>query len=97
VRIDQPLGSEDLPSDQISRIEVRKIRRYSENILGAAAAPLVLAIFACADSTHGAPCVIGYTAVFSPIWAYAAVSAPFYLAADGVSLFRPPKVYVLVH
>ena len=69
----------------------------TENILSDAAAPLVLAILACAQSTHGAAYVIGYTAVFSPIWVYAAVTAPFYLAADGVALFIPPKTYVIIH
>jgi hypothetical protein len=35
--------------------------------------------------------------VFAPLWGYAAVTAPFFLASDGVALLIPPKVYEIMH
>jgi hypothetical protein len=41
--------------------------------------------------------VIPLTILGSPWWAYTAVTAPFFLAADGVAFFIPTKVYEIVH
>ena len=93
---------EDLPGDQISRIEIRQAGRYSHHILESAEAPLLFAALGCAGLSSDSAsaflgCMIPLTAIFSPAWAYTAASAPFILAADAVTLFIPPKVYEIVH
>ena len=32
-----------------------------------------------------------------PVLAYTAATTPFFLAADGIALFIPPKAYEIVH
>jgi hypothetical protein len=90
---------EDLPAAQISRIEITQTGRFLHHIGESAIIPLALGAFACDGSITPESVVrlIGVTALFSPIWADTAATAPFFLAADGVSLLLPPKVYDIIH
>jgi len=91
---------EDLPSDQISRIEIYQSGRFFHHIAESAAIPVAIAKFLNGGLespgylSKGSIPVIG---IFSPVWAYTAVTAPFYLAADGVAFFLPSRVYEIVH
>jgi len=86
---------EDVPASQVARIEVTQAGRYVHNIADDATAP-VLFVSMAADSCF-AWCAIPVTAAVTPLWAYAAARAPFFLAADFVGLFIPPKVYEIEH
>ena len=91
---------DDLPSEQISRIEISQGGRFFHHIIFSAALPVWIGAFAC-DTTGGSgtsrSCMVYVTAVFSPVWAYTAATAPVYLAAVGVAFLIPPKVYEIVH
>lgn len=91
---------EDLPSDQIQRIEIRQAGRFSHRILESAVIPLVGALCFMDRPVKSVRswvgCFIPVTAMLSPALAYAAVSAPIYLAFDGVAFLVPPKVYEIV-
>ena len=91
---------EDLPNKQISRIEISQGGRFSHHIIDSAVIPVGFGVFFCgADSGAVGPtlCAIPVTAAFSPVWAYTAVTAPFYLASDAVAFLIPPKVYEILH
>ncbi len=89
---------EDLPSAQISRIEISQGGRFVKHVVASAGEPLGLAEWGCGgEDERGSPgCRTIQTAMWSPLWAYTAVTAPFYLAADGVAFLIPPKVYEIV-
>jgi hypothetical protein len=100
VRIFENKTYEDLPGEQIARIEIRQTWRFVHHIVEAAEFPFAVAALGCgglvSDSVSSL-CVIPVTALFSPAWAYTAVTAPFFLASDGVASLIPPKVYEIVH
>ena len=91
---------EDLPGDQITRIEIAKGGRYFHHIEESADFPLSRSKFVCeafADMNAPSPeCLFAMTAVFSPEWAYTAVTAPLFLVADGIAWLIPPKVFEIV-
>lgn len=93
---------EKVPADQISRIEIRKTGRYSHHITDSAVIPIMVGELVCMDGRIG--CIVSITvltlpitAVLSPVWAYTAVTAPFYLVADAIAFFLPPKVFEIEH
>jgi hypothetical protein len=91
---------EDLPCEQISRIEISQGGRFFRHIVGSAEIPVLAAQLFCdlGESSHPSPaCMVPVGAIFSPVWAYTAVTAPFYLAADGIAFLIPPKVYEIAH
>jgi hypothetical protein len=93
---------EDLPSEQISRIEISQAGRFFHHIVDSAEIPLLGAGLACggffSEPGNLSPaCLVPVTALLSPVWAYTAVTAPFYLASDGVAFLIPRKVYEIIH
>jgi len=77
---------EDLPSEQLSRIEITQTGRFVHHIGESGEIPVA------------AMEILGLAGVlFAPVWAYTLASAPFYLAADGVAFFIPSKVYEIAH
>jgi hypothetical protein len=92
---------EDLPGKQIARIEISQGGRFFHKIVDGVEAALLIPALACSESDSTVGCMVGASALLSPliapIWAYSAVTAPFYLAADGVAFLVPPKVYEIVH
>ena len=87
---------EDLPSGEVSRIEISQGGRFFHHIVGPAQLPVAGASIICGGLEDPA-CLVPATAAFSPLWAYTAATAPFYLIADGVAFLIPPKVYEIVH
>jgi hypothetical protein len=87
---------ERLPSEQIARIEIRQSGRYFHYVEAGAVFPVGLATFLCGAPTNW-PCHIIVTTLLSPAWAYTAVTAPFFLAADAIGFFLPAKIYEIVH
>ena len=91
---------EDLFSEQIARIEIRQSGRFFHHIVDSAELPVVAAALGCGDVAGynvSTACLLTAIALFSPVWAYTAVAAPFYLASDGVAFFVRPKIYDIVH
>ena len=89
----------DLASAQISRIEIGQRGRFFHHIQERALVPLILAYIVCGNidsKVAGTLCLVPATGVFSPFWAYTAVTAPVWLAADCVTFLIPPKVYEIV-
>jgi len=90
----------DLPGEQIARIEIRQTWRFVHHIVEAAEFPFGAAALGCgafvSDNISPA-CVVPVVALFSPAWAYTAVTAPFFLASYGIASLIPPKVYEIVH
>jgi hypothetical protein len=100
VRIFMNKTYEDLPGDQIARIEIRQTWRFVHRIVEAAEFPLAVAALGCGGlvSDNVSPvCMVPVAALFSPAWAYTAVTAPFFLASDGVASLIPPRVFEIVH
>ncbi len=89
--------TEELPSEQISRITIRQSGRFFHHVVEGVIVPLAVPALACDESPHVNLCFIGFGAIFSPLWAYPAATAPFFLAADGIAFLIPPKVYEIVH
>jgi hypothetical protein len=85
-----------LPSEHIARIEIRQTGRYFHHVTESAVIPFLLGAFASAGDC-GMACFVPVTALFSPVWAYTAVTAPFFLAADAIGFLLPPKVFEIVH
>jgi hypothetical protein len=88
---------EEVPSEQVARIEIRQAGRYFHHIADSAVIPVGLAMFLCGRPADDWPCDVIATAALSPVWAYTAVTAPFYLVADAIAFFLPPKVFEIVH
>jgi len=85
-------SSEDLASDQVSRIEIRQFGRFHHHVAEAAFVPFMAGLFC--DSNL---CFVESAVLFFPLLAYPAAAIPFFLAADGIAFFIPPKVYEIVH
>lgn len=90
---------EDIPSVEIVRFQIGQGGRFSHHIVESAAIPLVLGLAICGEveTVASEVCAVPGTLVFSPVWAYTAASAPFYLASDGIAFLIPPKVYEITH
>jgi len=92
---------EDLPGEQVTRIEISWGGRYFHHVVENAEIPIFFAALLCGGpwaSANLSPwCVVPITTLFSPAWAYTAATAPFFLVADGVAWLIPPKVYEIVH
>jgi hypothetical protein len=86
---------DSVPSEQVERIEIRQTGRYIHHVLYSALVPLLFGAVICQDS--GSACLFIVSALFSPTLAYTAVTAPFFLAADAIGFFLPPKVYEIIH
>ncbi|MGA2601973.1 MAG: hypothetical protein ABSH09_33835 [Bryobacteraceae bacterium] len=85
---------EDLSSDEIARIEINQHGRFIHHVVENAPLP-VLPIIGCLETNTGY-CILGIGLV--PIFlAEVAVTTPFFLAADSIAFFIPPKVYEIVH
>jgi hypothetical protein len=81
---------ENLAASTVTRIEISQAGRFFHHVVegaqlvGAAANP--------------GPDFSDLTLILlPPLVGYVAASAPFFLAADGIALFIPPKVYEIVH
>lgn len=93
---------EDLAGEEIARIEISQTGRFFHHVVESALGPLLVAGIACGafswEAVHlSRRCLVTATAASSPLWAYTALTAPVYFAADGVTFFIPPKVYEIVH
>jgi hypothetical protein len=91
---------EDLPSEQVSRIAIFQGGHFFHHLVERAEGPLLLTSLLCGGieaSSVSPECAIPATALFSPLWVPAAVTAPFVFAADGIAFLIPPKVYEIVH
>jgi hypothetical protein len=100
LRISLVRTSERIPFAQVARVEISQCGRFSHHIVDAAVFPLSGSALSCSlmgESPLGMACFVTMTAALSPVWGYAAASAPFYLIADGVGCILPPKVYEIVH
>jgi hypothetical protein len=84
-----------VPSEQVARIEIRQTGRYIHHVIESALVPLLFGAVICQDD--GTACFVIVSALFSPTLAYAAVTDPFFLVADAIGFFIPPKVYEIIH
>ncbi len=92
-------SSEDLPGDEIARIEIRQRGRFFQHVVEDALAALIaipIGLAACGNGDCGVGVVIDFVAT-PPMLAYATASTPVFLAADAVAFLLPPKVYEIVH
>lgn len=81
----------------ISRIEFRPRGRYVRRIVNNAEIALyVTCVGFFADGGSGGPLALLSPVVSIPFWAYTVASAPVFLAADVVALFRPARVFDIV-
>jgi hypothetical protein len=88
---------EKVPSEYVARIEIRQSGRYFHHIVESAWIPLLFATAFCEGPDYNWVCTAALTPLFSPAWAYTAVTAPFFLAADAIAFFLPPRVFEIVH
>jgi hypothetical protein len=93
---------EDVPGEQVTRIEISPGGRYFHHVVENAEIPILLAELGCGglswEPVKLSPwCTVPLTTLFSPAWAYTAVTAPFFLVADGVAWLIPHQVYEIVH
>ena len=93
VRLDGHRKMEVLPRQEIRRIEIRQIGRYFHRITDSAIIPLLGAAMVSDDDPLAALVLLP---MLSPVWAYTAATAPFFLAADGVAFFIPPRTFEIV-
>jgi hypothetical protein len=87
---------EDLPSHDVARIEVRQRGRFLPYVEGAFWLPLMFPAAECENTHHPVICWTISSVAFSPAWVTVA-AIPFFLAADGIAFFIPPKVYEIIH
>ena len=85
---------EDIPKIEVARIEIRQSGRFFHHVVESG----TLALLPALAFAIGCPvCAVPALVLEPPIVAYAAVSTPFFLAADGVAFLIPPKVYEIAH
>jgi hypothetical protein len=85
--------SQTIPKEQIVRLEIRRGRQaldFTFYCLWFALSPVAGCVGGDVDACVAAP-------FFLPVIGFAAATAPFMLAADGIELLIPPKVYEIVH
>lgn len=85
---------EDLPSFEVTRIEIRQTGRFFHHVVDNAGFAAVIPL---AAALGGPACALPVILLAPPFLAYAAASTPFLLAADGIAFLIPPKVYEIVH
>jgi hypothetical protein len=90
-------SGEDLPGEQVARIEIRQAGRFFHHVVDGLIVPLGIPDLACDGSPHAVLCFVGFATLLSPSWAYPAATAPFFFAADGIAFLIPPRVYEIVH
>lgn len=83
-----------LSVERVSSIEISQGGRFFHHISNSAQIPVALTELFCGGMDPG--CEVTVTALFSPVWAYTAATAPFYLVADGIAFLIPPKVYEII-
>jgi hypothetical protein len=85
---------EDLPKADVTRIEISQAGRFFHHVVDNAEMVVDLPM---AIGSDGGDCAIPLILLTPPVLAYAAATTPFFLAADGIAFFIPPKVYEIVH
>jgi hypothetical protein len=84
---------EDLPKLEVTRIEVRQAGRFFHKVVDNVGIALFFPVFAFLAPPSSIPLVF-----LTPLGlAFAGVTTPFFLAADGIAFLIPPKVYEIVH
>jgi hypothetical protein len=94
------VAKEDILSEDIARIEIKRGEYLFEYSLGSAEIAVVGPKFICSlDVESPSPkCLAPMALLISPaLMAFAVASAPITLAVDGVHLLMPAKVYEIVH
>ena len=98
--IHQNNSRDDLPKDQVTKVEVSTKSKFYRIVGYSAVAPFALAWPLCSsgDKRIGrrVPCLVVHTVLFSPVLAFTVASTPFCLYADAITLFTPPKSYEIV-
>jgi len=84
---------EDLPKAEVTRIEISQAGRFFHHVVGPTKAAVLLPLMVVEDPDDCVPLIL----LTPPLLAYAAATTPFFLAADGIAFFIPPKVYEIVH
>lgn len=79
---------EDLPNFDVTRIEIHQFGRFFHHIVENSTAWAAACMFGCSAAV---------LLLVPPVEVYTAATAPFFLAADGIAFFIPPKVYDIVH
>jgi len=92
-------AAETLARQDVVRVEIRKRKSYLHHIVESAALPVVAAALAC-SGPGDSPCnplVAGFIGtLFSPVWAYTAVTTPVFLGAEAVSLMKPAQTFEII-
>jgi hypothetical protein len=90
---------EDIASGDIVRLQIAQRGRFLHHITESALIPLACGTVWCGglDNPASDLCTLPMSLIFSPVWAYTAASAPFFLAADGIGFLISPKVYEIAH
>jgi hypothetical protein len=81
---------EDLPKADVLRIEIGQAGRFFHHVVEGAQ---LVAAAAYPGPEWSDVAII----LLPPVLACAAATTPFFLAADGIAFFIPPKVYEIVH
>lgn len=84
-----------LPHNGIARIKIWRKRRYRNKIGENFAAPIVLAALGCSGKC-GPLRVAVVVALVVPLTGLAVATAPLFLAADGIALLKPAKVFDII-
>ena len=91
--------TEDIPEDEIARIEISKSKHHWIQIVYGAVIPFVIGYGICDGdkSVLREICIVPCSLLFSPVWAYVAASAPVWLGWDAIDVFLPAKAYDIIH
>ena len=86
-----------VPRRDVARVEIRQRKRYYRHIGESLFLSVILPLASIADISNcsGGSC-IGGLLLTPPLWAYTAVSAPVFLAADAVAFLMPAEKFDLV-
>lgn len=84
---------EDLPKSEVKLIAIRQTGRFFHRVVDNATFSLFPLVYAFAAP----PCSLPLILLTPPVLAYATVTTPVFLAADGIAFFIPAKVYEIVH
>ena len=88
---------EELPSDQVSRVEIRQTGRLFRHVVESAVTPFAAGGVACDNAGDASVlCMLSVIASATPYWAYAIVTNPVYLVMDAIGFFMPPTAYEIV-
>ena len=78
---------------EVGEVRVNRRGRYLRRVASIARFPLIAYREACCNPEL----MTATTAMSGVIWSYSAASAPFYLAAEGVLLVKPVRMFTIVH